>query len=320
MHRARGVRAIADGISSMRGKLSHPLRPLSRPGPAFDPPSFPVTGILAGLLFATLLGCEIGGPADREDTAVAEPAAFDWPADPTHPVLELSIASPDTSGRIQIELMPELAPETVARIVSLAEDGYYDGTTFHRVIPGFMIQGGDPNTRDRNPDNDGMGGFDEAIPDEFGEAPFLRGVVGMGNRGIEGSTSAQFFIMHADNRSLDGRYNAVGRVLDGLPVLDRITHASIDRLGRWGPKDRPIENVVIERARIVGEVAAVRAAMELERMAGRRDPSPTQSTARFSAKSPDGDQPTSNAGRPASPDGEPGAPETPAPPPASPSS
>jgi len=200
------------------------------------------------------------------ETEVEAPAAvaFEWPDNPSHPILSVDIenaainVSKDGAdegqqagkGTIVIELMPELAPVTVAHVIDLAKDGYYDGTTFHRVIPGFMIQGGDPNTRDRDPNNDGNGNPSIRLDDEFGSAPFVRGVVAMGNQGRQDSTGGQFFIMHADNRGLDGRYTVIGRVVSGIEVVDEITRVSIDRIGRWGPKDRPIENVVMTRVAI----------------------------------------------------------------------
>lgn len=197
-----------------------------------------------------------------QNQAADDNAAFSWPEDPSHPVLGIDVASSDSTGRILIELIPELAPATVAAIIELADDGFYDGTTFHRVIPGFMIQGGDPNSRDRDPTNDGRGGPGRPLHDEFGQAPFTRGVVGLGNKGRENSTSTQFFIMHADNENLDGRYTAVGRVLVGMDVVDEITQVPIDRSGRWGPKDRPIDNVVMSRVRTIGQLAAVKASLE----------------------------------------------------------
>ena len=256
----------------MRGTLSHPFAPPSatlrgRFGVAF------ATALLVALA-SILAGCsDDGTPAQMTGSTKIEPTAVDdagftWPEDPSHPMIELQVRTTEQRGTILIELMPELAPTTVVNVIELADEGYYDGTTFHRVIPGFMIQGGDPKSRDRDPTNDGTGGADQNLPDEFSNAPYMRGVVGMGNRGRTDSTSAQFFIMHADNRSLDGRYNTIGRVLDGMHLVDDITRVTIDRSGRWGPKDRPIENVVIESARSVGQVAAIKAAMELERGAG----------------------------------------------------
>jgi cyclophilin family peptidyl-prolyl cis-trans isomerase len=196
---------------------------------------------------------------DGGTAATAEHASdFEWPEDPKHPELTLEIADfrdadgQDHSGSIRIELMPELAPETVARIAQLATNAYYDGTTFHRVIPGFMIQGGDPNSRDRNPDNDGLGRAAEPVIDEFSDAPFVRGVVGIASKGREGSAGNQLFIMQGDDRTLDGKYTVVGRVVSGMDLVDAITRVETDRNGRWGPKNRPIENVVMTRVSVDG--------------------------------------------------------------------
>ena len=207
------------------------------------------------------------------NTTAGDDVAFGWPEDPGHPVLGIDITLPNSTGRILIELVPELAPASVAAIIELANDGFYDGTTFHRVIPGFMIQGGDPNSRDRDPTNDGRGASGRSLHDEFGPAPFVRGVVGLGNKGRENSSSTQLFIMHADNENLDGRYTVVGRVLHGMELVDAITRVPIDRSGRWGAKDRPIENVVMTRVRTVGQLAAVKASLESETEASNDEPS-----------------------------------------------
>lgn len=239
-----------------------------------------VAGIALGALLLSgiggLVGCDRNTGLQKDHASIKriEPASpdavteddtpFEWPSDPSHPVLEIKISSPVASGSILIELMPELAPGSVVHVVELAEDGFYDGTTFHRVIPDFMLQGGDPNSRDRDPTNDGAGQAGRPIQDEFSKAPFLRGVVGMGNKGRQNSTSTQFFIMQADNGGLDGRYNTIGRVLDGLDLVDQLAAVKTDRTGRWGPKDRPIENIIIESVRPIGQVAAILAAIELE--------------------------------------------------------
>lgn len=235
--------------------------------------------LLLALPFA-LAGCyaprdELNGDDARVEKIEAREGEratpWAWPVDPSHPVIALSIEGAGLSGEVLIELMPELAPSSVVAVAELARDGYYDGTTFHRVIPGFMIQGGDPNTRDRDPTNDGMGRPGRALPDEFSDAPFLRGVVGMGNKGRQNSASTQFFIMQSDKTNLDGRYNAIGRVIHGMDLVDQIAAVTTDRTGRWGPKDRPIENVVITQARPVGQVAAIRQALELEATQGDDD-------------------------------------------------
>ena len=173
-------------------------------------------------------------------------------------------------GDMVLEFYPNLGEKHVDSFITHAKNGYFNGTTFHRVIPGFVIQGGDPNSRDRDPRNDGQGNPDLRIADEFSRAPFVRGVVGMGNKGTRNTTGGQFFIMHADTLNLDGRYTVIGRVRSGMEVVDAIMEVSIDRVGRWGPKDRPIENVVMRSVTIeVQNTNEVQQAMTSD---GSRDP------------------------------------------------
>ena len=153
-------------------------------------------------------------------------------------------------GEIRFELLPELAPETVANFTKLAREDAYDGTTFHRVIPGFMVQGGDPNSRNENPDDDGMGGPGYTIDDEFGEVSFVRGIVAMANAGRPKTAGSQFFIVHEDARHLDGKYTAFGRIVGGIDKVDAITRMPIDTVGRHGPRDRPRDDIVIADVRI----------------------------------------------------------------------
>ena len=145
------------------------------------------------------------------------------------------------------ELYPEIAPITVENFIKLVEDGFYDGLIFHRVIPGFMIQGGDP-------EGTGMGGPGWQIKGEFAangwDNPIghERGVISMARAQDPNSAGSQFFIMHADADYLDGQYAAFGRVVSGMDVVDRI--ASV-RTSRWS--NRPYEDQVIDTIRIVEE-------------------------------------------------------------------
>ena len=134
----------------------------------------------------------------------------------------------ETGKQIKIELLPEYAPKTVANFEKLVKEGFYDGLTFHRIIPGFMIQGGDPL-------GNGMGGAKEKIPGEFKQNGFaqntlkhVRGVISMARAYDPDSASSQFFIMHADAPHLDGAYAAFGRVVDGLDVVDEIAATPTD--------------------------------------------------------------------------------------------
>ena len=181
----------------------------------------------------------------------------------TEPARPEPIPDPDIAvirvegfGEIRIELYANLAPRTVANFKKLASEGFYDGITFHRVIPGFMIQAGDPNTRNRDPRDDGRGGPGYTIPDEETGIPHARGVVSMANRGSPNTAGSQFFIIQSDAPKLDGRYASFGRVLEGMEVVDAITAVEVDKYGRWGPPDRPRENVVMASVRIVPRAEA----------------------------------------------------------------
>ena len=147
-------------------------------------------------------------------------------------------------GAIELELYPHIAPITVENFVSLAGSGFYDGLIFHRVISGFMIQGGDPL-------GNGMGGSDKNIKGEFaanGVANSLshkRGVISMARSQNFNSASSQFFIMHADGEFLDGQYAAFGKVTSGIETVDAIAEVPTDR------NDRPYEEQKIKTIEII---------------------------------------------------------------------
>ena len=118
-------------------------------------------------------------------------------------------------GRVVIELRPDLAPKTVAHIKALARRGFYDGIVFHRVIPGFMAQTGDPT-------GTGTGGSGQNVPAEFSQAHFLRGTVGMARAQSPDSGDSQFFICFAPSAFLDGQYTVFGQVTSGMEFIDAI--------------------------------------------------------------------------------------------------
>lgn len=140
----------------------------------------------------------------------------------------------ENGGVITIELYPETAPITVANFEKLVNEGFYDGLIFHRVIPGFMIQGGDPL-------GEGYGGSDEKIKGEFAsngvknDLHHTRGVISMARSMDKNSASSQFFIMHADAPHLDGDYASFGKVIDGMDVVDEIANAPTDM------RDKPLK-------------------------------------------------------------------------------
>jgi len=152
-------------------------------------------------------------------TATAQSAA---PADA--PVLEITVAG-EGSGVIRIALRPDLAPQHVERIVTLAEAGAYDGVVFHRVIEGFMAQTGDVQfgRADGDTARAGMGGSDlPNLAAEFNAEPFARGVMGMARSQHPDSANSQFFLMFAPAPHLNGQYTVLGQIVEGLEVLDAI--------------------------------------------------------------------------------------------------
>ncbi len=140
----------------------------------------------------------------------------------------------EDGGVITLELYPEVAPISVNNFISLANKGFYDGLIFHRVISGFMIQGGDPQ-------GSGMGGPGYSIKGEFAgngvknDLSHARGVLSMARAQNPNSAGSQFFIMHADGPFLDGQYAAFGKVVEGIEVVDRIAAVKTDRMDK--PKD-----------------------------------------------------------------------------------
>ena len=162
-------------------------------------------------------------------------------------------ASPDpiavietTYGIIVIQLFPDVAPGHVDNFVRLANEGYYDGTTFHRVIPGFMIQGGDPNSKDDDRSNDGQGGHSANGPNTFVNAEFSqdlthkRGILSMARAQDPNSAGSQFFIVVADSNFLDRQYSIFGEVIEGMDVADKIVNVKKDSA------DNPLEKITMK--------------------------------------------------------------------------
>jgi len=142
-------------------------------------------------------------------------------------------------GEIEIKFFPKLAPKHVENFITLAKSGFYNGTLFHRVIPGFMIQGGDPNTKDPNKISEyGMGGPPGAkLKAEFNATPHKRGVVSMARSAHPDSAGSQFFIVVKDSNFLDRQYTAFGEVTKGMEVVDQIVNAP------RGSNDLPKERI-----------------------------------------------------------------------------
>ena len=132
-------------------------------------------------------------------------------------------------GNIVFELFPNIAPETVRNFTKLAKSNFYDGTLFHRVIPGFMIQGGDPNTKKSDKSKWGMGGPGYTIKAEFISRSHLRGIVSMARAMDPDSAGSQFFIVTTDSTFLDRQYTVFGQVLQGMDVADKIVKLERDK-------------------------------------------------------------------------------------------
>ena len=155
------------------------------------------------------------------------------------------IAVIETSlGNIEFELLEDVAPGHVQNFKDLANSDFYNGTTFHRVIPGFMVQGGDPNTKSDDRSSHGMGGPGHTIKAEFNDEPHVRGIVSMARSQDPDSAGSQFFVVVKDSDFLDGQYTAFGRVIAGMDVADKIVDSPRD--DRDNPVDRIEMKVTIE--------------------------------------------------------------------------
>ena len=140
-------------------------------------------------------------------------------------------------GEITLRFFPEVAPNHVNSFIELARDGFYDGTTFHRIVPGFVIQGGDPNTKSNDRSRHGMGGPCFNLKAEFSKLPHKRGTLSMARAANPDSAGSQFFICVADAPFLDGEYTVFGEVVKGMDVVDKIVSQPKDQ------RDNPIDRV-----------------------------------------------------------------------------
>jgi len=155
------------------------------------------------------------------------------------------IAVIETSlGNIEFELLEDVAPGHVQNFKDLANSDFYNGTIFHRVIPGFMVQGGDPNTKSDDRSSHGMGGPGHTIKAEFNDEPHVRGIVSMARSQDPDSAGSQFFVVVKDSDFLDGQYTVFGRVIAGMDVADKIVDSPRD--DRDNPIDRIEMKVTIE--------------------------------------------------------------------------
>ena len=153
-------------------------------------------------------------------------------------------------GDMTLAFWPDVAPQTVENFKKLAREGFYNGTAFHRIIKGFMIQGGCPNTRKGETGIPGTGGPGYKIKAEFNTKPHVRGVISMARSAHPDSAGSQFFICHGDARFLDRQYTAFGELVKGDDVLERIATVPTQH-GGGGEKSTPIDRVEITSVEIV---------------------------------------------------------------------
>ena len=210
-----------------------------------------ITLLLAVLMLASLTACRtatdsakgteaLQSAKQKSENKATEETNVQSNTDKTHPVATITMQD---GGMIELELYPEVAPESVKNFISLANSGFYDGLIFHRVITGFMIQGGDPEGK-------GTGGPGYCIKGEFAangvknDISHVRGVLSMARATPYDSAGSQFFIMHKDGTYLDGQYAAFGRVTSGMDVVDKIAATTTDG------KDKPYKDQVMATVRV----------------------------------------------------------------------
>jgi peptidyl-prolyl cis-trans isomerase B (cyclophilin B) len=218
------------------------------------------------VLFAlTLIGCaapaktESAAPAASTEAASATTAtAAPAPAPATETVAAAPAEKPDSYykdkvveletdlGTIAIRFYPDVAPNHVRNFIDRAEAGDYDGTKFHRIIPGFVIQGGDPNTRTDDTDSWGTGGSGPGVKAEFSSVHHARGILSMARSADPDSARSQFFICVDDAGALDNKYSVFGKVVSGMNVVDKIVAGP-----KGGPRgDMALKPVAIKKATV----------------------------------------------------------------------
>ena len=153
-------------------------------------------------------------------------------------------------GEMTIAFWPDVAPKTVENFKKLANEKFYDGTAFHRIIKGFMVQGGCPNTRKGETGMPGTGGPGYKVKAEFNAKSHVRGVISMARSAHPDSAGSQFFLCHGDAKFLDRQYTAFGEIVKGDDVLEKIANVPTQS-GGGGEKSTPIERVELESVRIV---------------------------------------------------------------------
>jgi peptidyl-prolyl cis-trans isomerase B (cyclophilin B) len=203
------------------------------------------TILLCGALTATLAFTPAFGQSDKAEEKEAEANP------PTETKKEVAVIE-TSKGRMVVEFWPDVAPKTVENFKKLAKDGFYDGTAFHRIIKGFMIQGGDPLTKDlANAARFGTGGPGHTIKAEFNARKHVPGVLSMARSANPDSAGSQFFICHGPAPFLDGKYTGFGKLTEGMEVLDKIANTPVKAGRPGGEESTPTERVEVTSIKIV---------------------------------------------------------------------
>ncbi len=218
-------------------------------------------------LFGAALSMLVAGGASADETMAKAPVAKAPAAKAAKPASKAMKPAPkgasdevavlDTSkGRMVVEFWEKEAPLTVANFKKLARQGYYDGTGFHRIIKGFMIQGGDPKSKNASASDLGTGGPGYTINDEFNDHPHVKGVLSMANTGTPNSAGSQFFVMHGTASSLDHHYTGFGHLISGMDVLDKIANSQTGpNPSMPGENSKPLDWTTLKSVKIMSKGA-----------------------------------------------------------------
>jgi peptidyl-prolyl cis-trans isomerase B (cyclophilin B) len=213
--------------------------------------------IVSVLLFLIGLAAICTSAADKEQPKITEPSAKSEAKETgkstamqkTNSADEVAILETNY-GTMVAEFFPKEAPGHVANFKKLARQGFYDGTKFHRVIKGFMIQAGDPNTKGPNVDTYGMGGPGYTIKAEFNARKHVKGILSMARSQDPNSAGSQFFICLAEQPGLDGKYTVFGQLIRGADVLETIGNVKV-KPGKFGENSVPVDPVLLKKVTIV---------------------------------------------------------------------
>jgi len=191
------------------------------------------------------LGLSLARAEETKNSETKPAANSEATKDEAKPAKEVAVIK-TSEGEMVLEFYPDVAPKHVENFKKLAKKGFYDGTCFHRVIKGFMIQGGDPNTKDESKKASwGTGGPGYSVNAEFNKKPHVRGTLSMARSNDPNSAGSQFFICHGAPSFLDGQYTVFGQLIRGDDVLEKIATTPTE-----GP-DRPVKRMSIESVKIV---------------------------------------------------------------------